>query len=91
MKKHDLIDDIFARVKEIMGESSDLSIKIGLIDKEKAAIRKNFGGAAHYVYKKDQNDLKCIILSELRSGLTVKQVSVKTGISKTHLYRLLKS
>lgn len=91
MKKQDIIDDIFERINKIIENTGDLPIKTELIDKEKASIRLNYGGEAHYIHKKDQNNLKCIILNELRSGLTVKQISSKIGVSKTHLYRLLKS
>lgn len=88
--KTDLIDDIFDRVKNIIGADSNATVKIAL-ESEKDKVRLERGGSSQYIFKSSKVDKKCIILSELRKGLTVKEISSSTGISRTLIYNYLKS
>ena len=88
--KTDLIDDIFDRVKNILGADSNATVKVAL-ETEKNKLRLEHGGSNQYICKSSKIDKKCIILSELRKGLTVKEISSSTGISRTLIYNYLKS
>lgn len=87
----DIVDDIFTRIKTILGNNFDGDIVLK-IDAEEDNVRKEWGGDGHYVSKKKNKEKRrAQVVSEIRQGNSVATISRNTGMSKVHIYRLLKS
>lgn len=87
----DIVDDIFTRIKTILGNdfNGDIVLKI---EAEEDSVRKEWGGDGHYISKKKNKDKRREqVISEIRQGNSVAVISRNTGMSKVHIYRLLKS
>lgn len=85
-KEKDIVEDIFFRVKEILGAEFKGQIALRL-EKEEERVRVDWSGAGHYVPKKNN---KKKVREELARGTPVSELSNKTGISRAQVYRLLK-
>lgn len=54
-------------------------------------IRRDYGGASVYIGKSVKiEDKKALAMADLKNNVSIEQVSVKHGISRASLYRLLK-
>ena len=87
----DIVDDIFTRIKTILGNdfNGDIVLKI---EAEEDRVRKDWGGDGKYIKKKKNKDKRREqVISEIRQGNSVAVISRNTGMSKVHIYRLLKS
>jgi hypothetical protein len=91
MKDKDIVDDIFCRVKAVLGDEFKGLIVVKL-EEEETRIRQDWGGTDHYVVKKrDREKKKKQVLDELNKGLRICDVVNSTGVSRTSIYRMLKS
>jgi len=89
MKNIDIVEDIFLRVKNILGNDCNLEIRSKLEDEE-YKVREDWGGTEPYILKKNKERAKQRAIEALKNGATVKQVVSDTGISRTQVYMLLK-
>ncbi len=88
--KKDIVDDIFSRVKKILGNYLNGQIVIQL-EQEEGRIRQDWGGTEPYISKKREREKrKAQAMEELKRCGSVKDVSKKTGISMTVLYETLR-
>ena len=87
----DIVDDIFTRVKTILGDDFKGEIAVKL-DNEETRIRQQWGGTESYIaMKKSKERKRQQVIKELRDGNSVASISENTGISRVHIYRLLKA
>ncbi len=90
-RESDVVEDIFIRIRDILGEEFKGEIAIR-IDAEETKIRQDWGGIESYIAKKkDRMRRREIAITELRRGTTVKEVVNLTGMCRSHLYKLLKT
>lgn len=83
---NDIVEDIFQRVRKILGENANAEITVRL-EKEEANVRHEWGGADAYIAKtRSKNRLKV----ELSRGTAIKDMPDRLGISRSTVYRLLK-
>jgi len=87
----DIVDDIFTRVKNILGDDFKGEIAVKL-ENEETRIRQQWGGTESYIaMKKSKERKRQQVIKELREGNSVASISDNTGISRVHIYRLLKA
>lgn len=89
MKNIDIVEDIFLRVKNILGNDCNLEIRSKLEDEE-YKVREDWGGTEPYILKKNKERAKQRAIEALKNGATVKQAASDTGISRTLVYMLMK-
>ena len=46
--RKDVVDDIFDRVKQILGDKFSGEVSV-LLEKEEKSVRKSYGGESHYI------------------------------------------
>ncbi len=86
----DIVEDIFSRVKQILGDEFKGEIAIKLKNEEEK-VRQSWGGTESYVAKrKNSKESKKQALTDLNRGVPVKEVIKRSGISRTRVYELLK-
>lgn len=91
MKEKDIVEDIFCRVKTILGQQFNGEIDIKLQHEERR-IRNDWGGTEPYIHKKcDKTELKRLAIEQVNQGIPVNKVAKNTGISRTQVYLLLKT
>ncbi len=87
----DIVEDIFARVKQILGDEfkGDIAIKL---KNEEEKVRQSWGGSHQYVSNQRWRNRKKKeqALEDLNKGVPVNEVVKSKGISRTEVYRLLK-
>lgn len=86
----DIVEDIFARVKQILGDEfkGDIAIKL---KNEEEKVRQSWGGTEPYISKRrNKSEIKNKVLNDLSHGVPVNEVSKSSGISRAQVYRLLK-
>jgi len=87
----DIVEDIFARVKQILGDDfkGDIAIKL---KNEEEKVRQSWGGGHQYVSNQRWKNRKKKeqAMKDLNKGVPVNQVIKSNGISRTEVYRLLK-
>lgn len=89
-REKDIVEDIFFRIKAVLGHEFNGAIEIKL-DEEEKRIRMDWGGTEPYIpKKKDRTKAKQIALEQLNRGVPIKNVVNDTGISRTQVYMLLK-
>jgi len=89
-KEKDIVEDIFSRVRSILGDEFKDQIIIKL-EQEEIKIRHDWGGTEPYIAKKrDREKRKQEVKEELNRGSTIKEVTRKTGICRTVIYDMLK-
>jgi len=89
-REKDIIEDIFFRVKEVLGAQFQGEIILKLEQEEKK-IRMDWGGTEPYIPKKpDRNKAKQRAIEQLNRGVPIKKVVNDTGICRTQVYMLLK-
>lgn len=87
----DIVNDIFCRVKEILGPEFKGQIKVRL-EKEESAVRKDWGGSDLYIQKRAKDNARHeIIDKKIREGKPVQQIAKESGISRATVYKLLKN
>lgn len=87
----DIVDDIFSRVRKILGNNFNGDIALRL-ENEECAVRRHWGGVDTYVpkIKRRQRDIaKKNALNEINKGVRVIDAAKKNGISRAEVYRLL--
>lgn len=90
MKEKDIVEDIFFRVKAILGPQFKGEIVLQL-EQEEQRIRMDWGGTEPYIPKKrDRNKLKQKALEDINRGVPIPKVVNDTGISRTQVYMLVK-
>ena len=90
MKEKDIVEDIFFRVKAILGHEFKGEIVLKL-EQEEQRVRMDWGGTEPYIPKKrDRNKEKQKAIDDLNRGVPIPKVVNDTGISRTQLYVLLK-
>lgn len=82
----DIVEDIFFRVKKILGAEFNGEIVL-LLEKEKEKVRIDWAGTEPYIPK---NTYKKKVKQELARGTPIHDLPMKTGISRRQIYRLLK-
>lgn len=88
----DIVEDIFSRVRQILGSRFDGEIAIKL-EREENFVRKAWGGSDIYIPKIKRCSRKITkeaAISDVNNGIPVKEVIKNRGISRTEMYRLLK-
>lgn len=91
MREKDIVEDIFCRVKTILGPQFSGEINLKLQQEEKK-IRNDWGGTEPYIQKKcDRTELKRLAIEQVNQGIPVHKVVKNTGISRTQVYFLLKT
>jgi len=89
-KRSDIVDDIFTRIKDVLGDEFKGQIVVRL-EQEEVRIRQDWGGTEHYVLKKrDREKKKAQAMEELKRGARICDVVNSTGISRTQIYKMLK-
>ncbi len=89
-KENDIVDDIFTRVKAILGDEFNGQIVVKLEDIE-TRIRQDWGGTEPYISKKrDIEKRKSIALEKLKEGKSLKEVAKQAGICETYVYMMRK-
>jgi Mor family transcriptional regulator len=89
-KDTDIVDDIFARVKAVLGDDFKGQIVVKLAQEE-LRIRQDWGGTEHYIVKNRQfKKKKEQAKEELRRGAKICDVVRETGISRSLIYQMLK-
>ena len=87
----DIVDDIFLRIKNVLGNDFDGEILLK-IEKEEINIRQDWSGTTAYVTKhKLKEEKRKKVDEEIKNGVPVKIIARNTGMSRGHIYRLLKS
>ena len=89
--KKDVIDEMFERVKQILGEKFDGEVSI-LLENEEEAMRKKYGGESHFVgsyRRRGTQKAKKKALELIRQGVSVENASKKVGIGHMTMYRFL--
>lgn len=90
MRDVDIVEDIFARVREILGDrfAGEISVKLA---EEEDRVRQAWGGTEPYVAKRrDRGCIKKMAMDKLNHGAPIQAVVNETGISRAGIYRLLK-
>lgn len=89
-KENDIVDDIFTRIKAILGDDFQGQIVVKLDDVE-TKIRQDWGGTEPYIARKrDIEKKKADALDRLKSGLSVSEAAKLSDISESSIYRMLK-
>lgn len=89
-KENDIVDDIFTRVKAILGDEFKGQIVVMLEDEE-IRIRKDWGGTEPYISKKmDIEKRKAIALEKLKEGKSLKEAARQAEICETYVHMLRK-
>lgn len=89
-KENDIVDDIFTRVKAILGDDFKGQIVVKLDDVE-TRIRQDWGGTEPYISKKrDIEKRKAAALEKLNKGASVRDAAKQAGISETYVYMILR-
>lgn len=89
-REKDIVEDMFSRVKAILGNEFKGEIILKL-EQEEQRIRMDWGGTEPYIpKKKDRTELKKTAIKLLNSGVPIKKVVNDTGICRTDVYMLLK-
>ncbi len=87
----DIVEDIFSRVKEILGDKFNGEIIVKL-ENEEEKIRQSWGGERPYISstksKRQKKNKK--VLRDLNEGRPIEEVVSNNGISRAAVYRLLK-
>lgn len=90
--KEDIVDDIFTRLKTILGDKFEGDVKLTLQTEEKE-IRGIYGGCKWYIGGNSRRDkkeaLKTAVMS-IRNGVSVVKASKDAGISHDTVYRFLR-
>ena len=89
MRACDIVDDIFCRVKNILGEEFKGEIILKL-EQEEQRIRQDCGGTEPYIAKRSKEKAKEKAIDALKRGDPIKKVVNDTGISRTQVYMLLR-
>ena len=90
--KKDVIDEMFDRVKQILGEKFGGEVSI-LLENEEKAMRKKYGGESHFVgsYKRrETEEAKKKVLLRISQGVSVQQASKEAGVCQDTIYRFLR-
>lgn len=90
MKEKDIVEDIFYRVKNILGHEFKGEIVIKL-EQEEQKIRQDWGGTEPYIPKRAKEKAKQKAIAALKKGDPIKKVVNDTGISRTQVYMLLRN
>lgn len=91
MRENDIVEDMFYRVKEILGDGFEGEIVLKL-EKAEQSIRQDWGGTEPYIAKRRiSNTKKQKIIDDLRKGVPVKKVVNDSGVSVTYAYNLLRA
>ena len=87
MRQKDIVEDIFFRVKTILGQefSNEIADK-----QEEQRIRNEWGGSEPYIPKRNKERANQKALEQLKQGIPVKKIASNTGISVAQAYILLK-
>lgn len=86
----DIVNDIFLRVREILGPDFKGNIRMKL-EKEEIAVRKDWGGAELYVNKHpERRERRKKVQENFKKGMTIPELMKEQGISRTQVYALLK-
>lgn len=89
-KENDIVDDIFTRIKDILGDEFQGQIVVKLDDVE-TKIRQDWGGTEPYIArKKDIQKRKSVALEKLKCGLSVSEAAKQSGVSETLIYTMLR-
>lgn len=92
MDNSDIVDDIFSRVREILGENFNGEVAVRL-KKEEEMVRKMWGGSDIYVpkIKRESRQIKKNnVLKDINRGNRINDVAQKHGISRTQIYEYIK-
>lgn len=86
----DVIEDILAEIREIYesGFNGEIYIKLDQIE---ARMRQKWGGTEPYISKhKHKKKERQRAYAELQKGVPPKEVSKRTGVSRSLLYAMLR-
>lgn len=87
---NDIVEDIFTRVKEILGDEFGGQIRVKL-DSIESGIRRDWGGGDAYIARKrDIEQRKADALDKLKQGLSVREASAQSGASVSCIYMMLR-
>ncbi len=89
--RKDVVDDIFDRVKQILGEKLGGEVSV-LLEKEEKIVRRLYGGDMTYIGhsgRRETAKAKQKALVMIRQGVSVKDASKKVGIGHMTMYRYL--
>lgn len=89
MKEKDIVEDIFFRVKNILGHEFKGEIVLKL-EEEEQKIRQDWGGTEPYIPKKKKGKANQDAITALKNGDSIKKVVNDVGISRRQVYLLLK-
>lgn len=89
MNSSDIVDDIFTRVRSMLGDDFEGKIEIKL-DEVENDVRKYWGGRDAYVTKKNGRKIRENALREINNGTPISVVIQKYAISRTGVYSLLR-
>jgi len=86
----DIVDDIFKRVRSVLGSNFNGEIRIKL-EKEEVRVRQAWGGTEPYIRKKPNIEKRRHEARQhLNRGYTVKQVEKTVSLSRSEIYKLLR-
>lgn len=86
----DIIEDIFIRIKEVLGDEFQGQIVVKLAGIE-TKIRQDWGGTEPYIAKKrDIQKRKAAALEKLKQGLSVKLAAKQSDVSENYIYMMLR-
>ena len=84
----DIVNDIFLRIKQILGPEFKGQIKV-LLEDEESAVRKDWGGSEPYIQKKPKNK-RIKVVEKITEGKSIDVIASESGINRATVYRLLK-
>lgn len=90
--RKDVVDDIFDRVKKILGDKFNGEVSV-LLEKEEKSVRKSYGGESHYIghqNRRETDKAKQAALVLIKQGVSVKEASKKAGVCHDVVYRILR-
>lgn len=90
--KKDVVDDIFDRVKQILGEKFTGEVSV-LLEKEEKAVRVYYGGGRYYIghiSRRESAQAKKVVLELMRQGMSAREAGKKAGICQDTVYRFLR-
>ena len=90
--RKDVVDDIFDRVKQILGDKFGGDVSISL-EKEEKLVRRLYGGGSHYVgheKRRETDRAKQAAIVLIKQGVSVKEASKKAGVCHDVVYRILR-
>lgn len=90
--RKDVVDDIFDRVKQILGDKFNGEVSV-LLEKEEKSVRKSYGGESHYIghqNRRETDKAKQAALVLIKQGVSVKEASKKAGVCHDVVYRILR-